>query len=40
LAPSSLLVTTNRKARSIASGLFCCVPSMNDSLEVEVLYPA
>lgn len=19
---------------------FCCVPSMNDSLEVEVLYPA
>jgi hypothetical protein len=21
-------------------GVFCCVPSMNDSLEVEVLYPA
>jgi hypothetical protein len=30
----------NEKARNIVSGLFCCVPSMNDSLEVEVLYPA
>jgi hypothetical protein len=35
-------LSTYRKIKSpgIVRGLFCCVPSMIDSLEVEVLYPA
>jgi hypothetical protein len=35
----SLLISVG--IRKAAFGrFFCCVPSMNDSLEVEVLYPA
>jgi hypothetical protein len=30
----------NAKGPARGAGLFACVPSMNDSLEVEVLYPA
>jgi len=40
MSPGFLARKVNAKGELLRLSLFCCVPSMNDSLEVEVLYPA